>query len=451
MKKNYFLLALAAAGMMSLASCSSSEDVGSIKSVKDEGVQQLVIQIASSGDGLQSRAGRPLYGSDAAQDIQNVKVVIKNDENKVVYANLIDEWMDTSSEYNSSGHGRQYVLALKGEDKLSAGSYKIVAVGYSTSSDYTYNPTLESLTKDATLSNDITATLATGKDAEEVFAGEAEVNVGDDLSFSAAVTLHRQVAGAIGYFTKIPSNVNGTPAASLRLVTSSKNIKLTFENLNSEFTETGSNVKYIVNGSEPATADAEFNGSASDDAHVLYSINLADWFTADDNGSLDKNNDGFLDENDDWKHPAGVNTVLTKGSVLAGKFIIPFALTESKITMELQLLATNGTILRSWGVNIPQADLASEKTAPEVNDNSVSIFNIVRNHMYNLGVKTTHTPAQDTDGDGDIDDDDENDDNDPEPDDNDDDDDEPQDLSKAQELILKVNDNWELIHKMELD
>lgn len=104
-------------------------------------------------------------------------------------------------------------------------------------------------------------------------------------------------------------------------------------------------------------------------------------------------------------------------------------------------------------MNIPQSDLATGKTTPEVNDESVSIFNIVRNHLYNLGVKTTHTPAEDTNNDGKIDDEDENDDEDPNPDTtpDDTDGDDPQDLSKAQELILKVNDNWELIHKMELD
>ena len=29
--------------------------------------------------------------------------------------------------------------------------------------------------------------------------------------------------------------------------------------------------------------------------------------------------------------------------------------------------------------------------------------------------------------------------------------DEPQDLSTGQNLILRVNDNWELIHKMEVE
>lgn len=52
-------------------------------------------------------------------------------------------------------------------------------------------------------------------------------------------------------------------------------------------------------------------------------------------------------------------------------------------------------------------------------------YSIVRNHLYTVGTKGTNDYNPDTD--------------------------EPQDLSKGQELILKVNDNWELIHKMEVE
>ena len=106
--------------------------------------------------------------------------------------------------------------------------------------------------------------------------------------------------------------------------------------------------------------------------------------------------------------------------------MIPFALQAGKNTMELQLLDAAGNILRTWGVKIKATDKVT-------GDESVSIFNVVRNHMYNLGVKTTHNPEG------------------PNPETPDPDTNQPEDLSKNQDLILKVNDNWELIHQMELD
>ena len=65
--------------------------------------------------------------------------------------------------------------------------------------------------------------------------------------------------------------------------------------------------------------------------------------------------------------------------------------------------------------------------------------------MYNLGVKTsngTTTPPDPSNPDPDP--------NKPDPDKPKPGTDEPEDLSKSQNLILKVNDNWEAIHKMEL-
>ena len=64
--------------------------------------------------------------------------------------------------------------------------------------------------------------------------------------------------------------------------------------------------------------------------------------------------------------------------------------------------------------------------------------------MYNLGVKPFNGGKTDPDP--------SNPDPDPKPDPDkpDPDPDKPEDLSKSQDLILKVNDNWEAIHQMEL-
>ena len=290
------------------------------------------------------------------------------------------------------------------------------------------------------------------KVAEEVFAGDAELNINADKKITNLtsgeedgldVTLHRQVAGSFGYFSNIPARVNGKDAKTLRLVVRDKNDMLTFNNFNSSFTDAAtSTIKYYVNGSKSAsaaTADAKFNNK--EDGYVLYSINLNTWFPGGD-----QNSDGVLNAEDtNWKHPDGVNTQVVKGSVFGSNFVIPFKYTEGKNTMELQLLDADNNIIKTWTVSIPTADVNTDATNGNVADVSPSIFNVVRNHMYNLGVKTstgTTTPPDPSNPDPDP--------NKPDPDKPKPGTDEPEDLTKSQNLILKVNDNWEAIHQMEL-
>lgn len=450
MKKGMFF-ALAASSLL-FSACSSDDAVVSTEG-QNEAVQQIVLQVASSGDGLTTRAGRPLYSSQALQTIQNVRVMIyKNGtdggEKTIVYDKKLN-WKESTT-YNKGGHGRQFTISLKGNNRLEAGSYKVMAVGYSDNSDYNYSLDVTSTAALGGKYSDITATLKANAAAEEVFAGDAALTIGDDKKitnltpgdeYGLAVTLHRQVAGSFGYFNNIPAKVDGKIAKTLRLVVRDKNDMLTFNNFNSSFTAAGalgSTIKYYVNGSKSTTAptsDAQFNNG--DKGYVLYSIDLKTWFP-----QLDENSDGLLNAEDTWNHPSDVKTTIVKGSVFGSSFIIPFALTHEKSTMELQLLDVDGNIIKTWTVSIPTSDVNDDDTNGNVADESASIFNVVRNHMYNLGVKPSNGANPDPS----------NPDPEPKPDPDPDkpDPDKPEDLSKSQNLILKVNDNWEAIHQMEL-
>lgn len=447
MKKGMFF-ALAASSLL-FSACSSDDAVVSTVG-QNEAVQQIVLQVASSGDGLTTRAGRPLYSSQALQTIQNVRVVIYDATTKAIVKDEKKNWK-TSTTYNN--HGRQLTLTYKGDQRLDAGNYKVMAVGYSDNSDYEYSLDVTSAAALTGTYSDITATLKADKVAEEVFAGDAELKIGADKKITnltpgeddgVAVTLHRQVAGSFGYFQNIPASVNGKAAKTLRLVVRDKNDKLTFNNFNSSFTTTGSTIKYYVNGSKSAsaataaTADAKFNNNS--DGYVLYSINLDTWFPGGD-----QNKDGVLNgEDTNWNHPGAVKTQVVKGTVFGSSFVIPFNLSSGKSTMELQLLDDGGNIIKFWTVSIPSADVNTD-ASKGAKDESASIFNVVRNHMYNLGVKTsngTTTPPDPSNPDPDP--------NKPDPDKPDPGKDEPEDLTKSQNLILKVNDNWEAIHKLEL-
>lgn len=407
----------ALAGMMSLAACSSDD----IVSPADNDVQTIKIAVASTGD--KSTRSRDLNSEEPGQNIESVAVVIRDKANTVVYQKVITDWQTASSIYTDNGHGRECTLKLEGADRLNAGEYTITAVGY-TAADFKDNTnTIESATKGKVVAGNFTAEVADGKAAQEAFAGESSINLLENhAAINTSVTLHRQVAGYYGYFTSIPVKVDNKVVTDVRLVARSKNTKLTYGNFNSKFTTTNSDIMYVVNGSEAATTkDAKFKGSADNDAYTLYNIKVADWFTKGDT-----NKDGILDEKDDWTNALAAKGYLTyqKGTIFAGGFAVPFAATDAA-TLELQLLDVSGEILKSWTVEMATAQHAGEgvdKVAlPAETTQNFSFF---RNHMYTLGKKMDNTTTPGTTPD------------------------QPEPLDKSQSMILRVNDNWEVINRM---
>lgn len=418
--KKFFMSVAALAGMMSLAACSSDD----IVSPADNDVQTIQIAVASTGD--KATRGRDLNSEEPDQKIESVTVVIRNKAtNAVVYKGDIPKWNTVSSTYTDNGHGRKYTLKLEGADRLNAGEYTITAVGY-TADDFKTN-TIVDAKKGEVAAGNFTAEVADGKAAQEAFAGESSIKLLEDhAAINTSVTLHRQVAGYYGYFTSIPVEVNGKKVTDVRLVARSKNMKLTYGNFNSSFTTTNKNIMYVVNGSEPATTkDAKFKGSADNDAYTLYNIKVGEWFTEGDT-----NKDGILDEKDtNWTNPLEPNGYKTyqPGTIFAGGFAVPFAATDAA-TLELQLLDESGEILKSWTVAMATPQPAGQGvdgvalTVPETTQN----FSFFRNHMYTLGKKVDNTkdkPGTTTP-------------------------DQPEPLDKSQSMILRVNDNWEVINRM---
>lgn len=410
----------ALAGMMSLAACSSDD----IVSPADNDVQTIKIAVASTGD--KSTRSRDLNSEEPGQNIESVAVVIRNKKtNEVVYHKIIANWNTdkVSSIYTDNGHGRECTLKLEGAERLNAGEYTITAVGY-TAADFKNN-TIESATGVA--AGNFTAEVADGKAAQEAFAGESSINLLENhAAINTSVTLHRQVAGYYGYFTSIPVKVDNKDVTNVRLVARSKNMKLTYGNFNSNFTTTNSDIMYVVNGSEAATIkDAKFKGSADNDAYTVYNIKVTDWFTKGDT-----NKDGILDEKDtNWTNALEAKGYKTyqPGTIFAGGFAVPFAATDAA-TLELQLLDASGEILKSWTVEMAAAQPTGQDvdkvalTVPE----TVQNFSFFRNHMYTLGKKMDNTedkPGTTTP-------------------------DQPEPLDKSQSMILRVNDNWEVINRM---
>lgn len=431
------------AGLMSLAACSNDEGVVADNNGAE---QQFTITLASSGDrATRAAADRTLESEAAGQSIEKVTLVVRSqddgaDKNKVVYIHTLDNWNGTAANYDTNGHGKKLTFTIPKADKLGAGSYVVTAVGYN---EGNYN--LKWPAKGDVLDKNITATTLPDAEAKEVFAGEQQFSVkdgkikGTDASKaiqSVDVTLHRQVAGAYGYFTSIPAKIGETDVASIRMVSRSKNTVLTFGSFNSSFTTTDANVMYMVNGSVPATKTAKFlNG---DEANVLFSAKITDWFP---NG--DDNKDGVYDKNDsNWEKPNGYTGSYLKGSVFASNFIVPFSATEGKSTLELQLLDATGNVLYAWPVKLDASNDQIGKTGETASANlsdpittmgfaeTADVFSLFRNHIYSIGIHKQDTTNPDKTEPGT---------------------DKPTDLSKIQNVVIRVNDNWEALHHMSID
>ena len=428
------------AGLMSLAACSNDEGVVADNNGAE---QQFTITLASSGDrATRAAADRALESEAAGQSIEKVTLVVRSqdegtDKNKVVYIKTLENWNGTATDYDTNGHGKKLTFTIPKADKLGAGDYVVTAVGYN---DGNYDLSLPK--KGDVVAKNITATTSAGAEAKEVFAGEQKFTVTapkpDDSNQiqNVDVTLHRQVAGAYGYFTSIPAKIGETEVASIRMVSRSKNTVLTFGSFNSSFTTTDAKVMYMVNGSVPAGKTAKFlNG---DEANVLFSAKITDWFPGGD-----ENNDGVYDKKDtNWtKHYSGS---YLKGSVFASNFIVPFSATEGKSTLELQLLDATGNVLYAWPVKLDasnaqigetgetaSADLLGTGTAMGFAE-TADVFSLFRNHIYSIGIHKQGTDPTKPDK--------------PVPDI-----DKPTDLSKIQNVVIRVNDNWEALHHMSID
>lgn len=429
------------AGLMSLAACSNDEGVVADNNGAE---QQFTITLASSGDrATRAAADRTLESEAAGQSIEKVTLVVRSqddgaDKNKVVYIHTLDNWNDTATDYDTNGHGKKLTFTIPKADKLGEGKYVVTAVGYNEG-----NYKLNLPAKGDVLDKNITATTQAGAEAKEVFAGEQKFTVkdgkidgtdGSKAIKSVDVTLHRQVAGAYGYFTSIPAKIGETDVASIRMVSRSKNTVLTFGSFNSSFTTTDANVMYMVNGSVPATKTAKFlNG---DEANVLFSAKITDWFPGGD-----KNNDGVYDKEDtNWtQHYTGS---YLKGSVFASNFIVPFSATQDKSTLELQLLDATGNVLYAWPVKLDASNDQIGKTGETASANlsdpittmgfaeTADVFSLFRNHIYSIGIHKQGTTNPDKTEPGT---------------------DQPTDLSKIQNVVIRVNDNWEALHHMSID
>ena len=428
MKKS-LLFSFMVAGLVMMSSC-TKEKVIVIGGDDSNAAQQIVLQVANTGDGLQTRAGRPLYSSEAKQTIENVKVIICKG-NAVKYVKTVENWNTSSSEYTTGGHGRMTTIEIPKDERLNEdGEYTVYAFGYHTGTAYeNLNTAIAAITTESSFDANTVLKIAAGVKGEEIFAGSITFELKKEIGFKRPVVLNRQVAGTFGYFEAVPYFEGAT---KLQLVAPQRNTNLVlgeFANFDLSSNGNDGHINFVVNGTEKASDN------------VIYEIELSEWFKE----LKDVNKDGLIDyDAANWKNPYTGNANFKTGSVFGGTFLIPFAKVGEEKTFVLKLTDNTGKEYATWTVKLPTTDKQTvEYTLKSWETNSfvsasctdkVATYNVVRNHLYGIGERALDNP--------------ENPDK-PTPDPSNPD--KPEPLNKKQELTLRVNDNWEVIHKMEIE
>lgn len=495
MKKNYFLGAAAAFGLFALASCSNEDDPISPNQPGEEiatGEQVIVLDVQNTD--VLSTKSRPLYSTDpkGAELVTHVKLFIfeltdGTTDGPMKLYDVIDipNWNNTSTDYN---YGREYTYKLTEPHKLEKEkSYTIIAVGqdeeiavpapftfksgkslsaltFGTSEDFEQGAEWAAQTtpgKGFIVTDAVTYALGSKdysnneKVVSEIFSGTSDpVELSLDGGFQAKVLLKRQVAGVLGYFNRIPAwvakndggigknELRHASTAAIRLVSSARNtqvdLAIQLSKQHDDAQNNAEDIENIVNGFTPSSnADAKF--ASGKDAYTVYQIDLTKWFKGSDpdgarfwtseamTDDVTDNGYNLLDESQWHNAIKGTNNtpIVADGAVLGGEFVIPFdRVTGIKDnTFELQLLDSVGVVTKAWNVKLDDLSLK-----PELGDDSY-VYNVYRNHLYQIGKRGAgddpNNPGEDPD--------------------------KPQPLDKDQELTIRINDNWEYIHDMEIE
>lgn len=352
-------MVILACGLLTFSACSNddafNEDETNVTAGETRNVELTFNFSVNSGE--QTRGGRPLYSSEALQQVNAMKVyVFKESGGEYVY----------SEEINGSNFGFNNSTAVGTEshsytltNKLADGTYKFLAVGY----EEGYSTTFKTVTMapNTTKLSELLLELNEGQNADEVFSGVSDavtVNA-TSTSFNVGVELNRVVAGILGYFKNVPYQIekDGQMVQVKHVL-----------------------VNVIKKGTSAKLEDRSASG-VDDNKYTIIDIDMNSYSKDGDNN---------------WYYvPAKSGDVATvANSVLQGAYSLPIAAVTDNNTLEVVLTGEDrSTVLKTF----------------KVKDKDSNDFAINANHFYSLGQKMTNDDT--TGGDPDPD---------PDPDDNDD-------------------------------
>ena len=326
-----------------------------------------------------------------------------------------------------------------------ASEYKVYALGWSNGTDYNLSA-VETLEVGKTFNEDLTIAYtddsSKGNRAEEIFAGDQTFEAANTIK--ANVVLNRQVAGTFGYLREIPYIVkDGKVGQYLHLIASDYNSDLVLGQFANNDHANGEVVKYVVNG---------VKNKISPEDKIVYTINLNDWFTKLE--GLELEDETVIVDYANWKNPTDATPEpihYRKGSVFGASFIHPFAKAEANtFTLVLSTDEECTDALQEWTVVLTDDGQIKPHTVWSYNNgawaseenvaDTYTRYSILRNNLYSIGARPKAEPKDPNDPK----------DPDPEPDPDPNDPDDPTPLNNKQQLVIKVNSNWEVMHQMGL-
>ena len=453
------------------SSCEKKE-ISPDESSSETPTQSFLIKVESVGEvsshtTTTKSQSRPIYSFSPEQTIDRVDVIIikRALTAEIVYKGTFTNWSDTENKVSvpyvkGEKRGRQREVVLEGNSLLEEGvEYIAYGVGFHSGTYGGYEP-FKGLSLGDKFPNSEMVTVPDGDGVAEIFAGAQSFYVengeiianpeDEEISEIPAIRLRRQVAGLMGYYTRIPAVIGEKAVKSIRLVTPKVNKSIIFGGFRSLYDPNDFSKLKVINGFNPRTDyDTRFYGSETNDAFVVAKdIELGKWFPGGEDGMpLDANGDGFLDgEDTNWKvneelEEAGIIRVL-QGSVFNSCYWVPISITQEEAdagipTFQLQLVGKNDEILTYWNIEVRQAEefsetrtlvLPGESGIPEViteeNPATPITFNIARNNLYSMGAKN-HEQSYGED--------------------------EPIDLSTSKDLVIDVNPEWKELETIYFD
>lgn len=419
MKKNVFKMS-AFALMMALAACSNEE-------ITTQGGEETllpgeaIIEIGLTNSN--SRTARPVGSSAADNNVNHYKLVILKD-NTVATGVTVSQVDGAAVSGNDPLQGATWNNTITGEGAsttdretgskkiklsgLGTGQYTIIAYAYNGDTDPYASTQTGGTSTFGTVNN------LTGFRVEELFAGSVTATATEEGKFASRpkIIMERQVAGMLAYFKNVPAYVDNEKVEKIVVKANREAEGFTFPSTNPL------NGKWSASNSSSVDLLTFTMTSATN----YSSVGVGDTYTfgTDSEGKRYQLADGMT---------ANPKLICDDNTLFGGRFVLPYEEHVDNQTLTINFVGGGSKVLKTLNVTTMQFASPATKYA----------YDIRRNNFYSIGKKlfTDNTDGNSPDP------------TDPDPDDDDKDD--PIDLSKSDEVIVVLNDAWDVLHDMDVE
>lgn len=459
MKKQYLLMA-AFASAMAFTACTNDDDAfvpGDNNTTTVNEGQVIEIAISNTGTGT-TKAIRPIGSSAADNNVNKVQltfykqnadaweaVTLASDKESATGGSLylsIAEAGDNGASISNTGlitytnadvdegpstpdrETKKAKISVKGLEAST--QYKIVAYGYNGDAFPYGTPTDNQGV--FSLADNATGTL------EEVFADsylalttEAVEVPGSDpatteVKFNVApkLVLERQVAGLLAYFEYVPAEIDGKIVKTIEVRANNEAQKFSFPakdlttpSFNGSSMTNAENVLLTFDMSKIAL-NYNATNAPTEGYYTFESVTGGTATTTTTATNTDaKGKKPYADE-----YTGATGLTLKANTIFGACYILPYNKHYNEQTLTIAFLDAEGNDLLVRDVTTDQ----------KPNDGTIYAYDIRCNNFYSIGKKLS---TEDTDGE----------------DDDDDDDDEPIDF-RSDNIVLVINDAWDVLHNM---